>query len=97
MTKLVGDKIGSDCISYQIGLVMIRMAETNDHPLAQYRRRRGITQEALATELGVWPLTVWRWENGERTPRMKDAKRVAEHTGIPLGDILSGVTAEASQ
>ncbi len=65
------------------------MAE-NNHPLARYRRIRGITQEALATELGVWPLTVWRWENGKRTPRLKEAERVSGHTGISVADLLTG-------
>jgi transcriptional regulator with XRE-family HTH domain len=67
------------------------MAE-NNHPLALYRRQRGITQEALASELGVWPLTVWRWENRERTPRPKDAKRIAEKTGISVGDLIEAGT-----
>jgi transcriptional regulator with XRE-family HTH domain len=65
------------------------MAE-NNHPLARYRREHGLTQAALASELGVWPLTVWRWENGERTPRPKDAKRISEKTGISLGDLYEG-------
>jgi transcriptional regulator with XRE-family HTH domain len=63
------------------------MAE-NNHPLARYRREHGLTQAALASELGVWPLTVWRWENGERTPRPKDAKRISAHTGISVGDLI---------
>lgn len=63
------------------------MAE-NNHPLARYRREHGLTQAALASELGVWPLTVWRWENGERTPRPKDAKRISDHTGISVGDLI---------
>jgi transcriptional regulator with XRE-family HTH domain len=61
----------------------------NNHPLARYRRERRMTQEALAGELGVSPHTVWRWENGERTPRPKEAKRVSNHTGIPAGDLLA--------
>lgn len=65
------------------------MAE-NNHPLAKYRADRGITQEALASELKVAGLTVWRWENGKRTPRRKDAMRVSEHTGIPVGDLIVG-------
>jgi transcriptional regulator with XRE-family HTH domain len=72
------------------------MAE-NNHPLATYRRSRGITQETLARELGVWPLTVWRWENGKRTPRLKDARRVAEHTSIPVESLLVPLVPEAPQ
>jgi transcriptional regulator with XRE-family HTH domain len=63
------------------------MAE-NNHPLARYRRDHGITQTALASELGVWPLTVWRWENRERTPRLKDAKRISEKTGISVSELI---------
>lgn len=63
------------------------MAE-NNHPLAKYRAERGITQEALASELSVAGLTVWRWENRERTPRPKDAKRISNHTGIPVGELI---------
>jgi transcriptional regulator with XRE-family HTH domain len=63
------------------------MAE-NNHPLASYRASRQITQEALAKELDVAPLTVWRWENGKRTPRPKEAKRISNHTGISVGDLI---------
>lgn len=63
------------------------MAE-NNHPLAKYRRDNGLTQEALASELGVWPLTVWRWENRKRTPRLKDARRISEKLNISVGEII---------
>lgn len=63
------------------------MAE-NNHPLAIWRAGKGCTQEALAGELGVAPMTVWRWENRERAPRPKDAKRISDHTGIPTGDLI---------
>ena len=64
------------------------MAE-NNHPLALYRRERGLTQEALAVRLEVSPNTVWRWENGERTPRPKEAKRISDRTGISPGDLMA--------
>lgn len=63
------------------------MAE-NNHPLAKWRADHDKTQEALASELRVWPLTVWRWENRKRTPRPKDAKRISDHTGISVGDLI---------
>lgn len=62
----------------------------NNHPLAKYRRDNGLTQEALADKLGVWPLTVWRWENGKRIPRPKDAKRISDETGISVGELIEG-------
>ena len=58
------------------------------HPLAKYRAERHITQETLAGELGVTPMTIWRWENEKRTPRRKDAKNISEKTGIPVLEIL---------
>jgi transcriptional regulator with XRE-family HTH domain len=59
-----------------------------EHPLKKYRAERGITQAVLADELGVWPLTVSRWERFDRTPRLKDAKRISEVTGIPVAELL---------
>lgn len=34
------------------------------------RKRLLITQEQLAKELGCAPLTVVRWENGQKEPRL---------------------------
>jgi transcriptional regulator with XRE-family HTH domain len=59
-----------------------------EHPLKTYRAEKGITQAELAGELGVWPLTVWRWENRKRTPRLKDAKRISQETGISVGELI---------
>jgi transcriptional regulator with XRE-family HTH domain len=64
------------------------MAKINNHPLAKYRADRQITQEALATELNVTPMTIWRWENDRRTPSRSDAARIATHTGIPVLEIM---------
>lgn len=61
-----------------------------NHPLAKYRAERQITQEVLAQELRVTPTTISRYETGERTPRPKDARRISDHTGISVGDLIIG-------
>ncbi|WP_410052704.1 helix-turn-helix transcriptional regulator [Bradyrhizobium sp. SZCCHNRI1073] len=65
-----------------------------EHPLKKYRSERGITQAELAGELGVWSVTVSRWERGDRTPRPKDAKRISEHTGISVGELYEAGAAQ---
>jgi transcriptional regulator with XRE-family HTH domain len=35
----------------------------------EIRQAAGVSQARLAEELGVWELTVYRWEAGARTPR----------------------------
>lgn len=53
------------------------------HPLRRYRDGRNLTQEALAKELGVTPVTVSRWETGTRKVDLPLVPKVAEVTGIP--------------
>ena len=36
--------------------------------IADYRKAHGLTLQALGERLGVHWETVWRWENGKRTP-----------------------------
>jgi len=36
--------------------------------LREMRKKRGVTQEQLASMIGVQPNTVWRWENNKASP-----------------------------
>lgn len=58
-----------------------------NEPLKRYRTERGITQDALAKELGVHPLTISRWETGERKIDAAYVPAVSEKTGIPKRDL----------
>ena len=70
----------------------------DSHPLWAYRKSRGLTQEALGKELGVTGQTVWRWENGSRSPRRRDLSRIAEKTGLSPAELLGfGEKLEAAQ
>ena len=39
-----------------------------------FRRRHGLNQRAAAKQLGVDPITWWRWESGRRRPEGPLAK-----------------------
>lgn len=61
-----------------------------NRPLASlkaYRASNGITQDALAKELGVHPLSVSRWETGERRLDRGLLNLVSEKTGIPKREL----------
>lgn len=44
---------------------------------ARIRQNAGVTQAQLARELGVDPVSISRWERGERAPRDQMAARYA--------------------
>jgi len=58
------------------------------HPLKQFREENGLTQQELGKELGVSENTVWRWENGVRSPRPKLMPRIIQKTGLTPGEVL---------
>lgn len=52
------------------------------------RRALGLTQQALALELGVRQQTISEWETGAYAPRGASARlleMVAERAGVPYG------------
>jgi transcriptional regulator with XRE-family HTH domain len=51
--------------------------------LKNYRRARDITQTQLAGELGTAPMTVSRWETGQRKIDDDLLPMVSAKTGIP--------------
>ena len=54
--------------------------------LLAYRRARGLSQEAMADELGVHRTYMGGVERGERNLTLKSVERIAERLGIdPLG------------
>ena len=40
-----------------------------------YRESAGLSLEQVAREMGVTRMTVWRWENGKRSPRGENRVR----------------------
>lgn len=58
------------------------------HPLRSWRTRKGLTQEAAAKQLDLNEPTLSRYENGRRTPSLKQAAKLSERTGIPIWKFL---------
>ncbi len=52
------------------------------------RRGAGLTQKALASELGVEPITVSRWERDVTTPSLPRLRRIAELTDTTVSDLV---------
>ena len=48
--------------------------------LSRLRRRRGLSQQRLAAQLGCDRITIWRYENGKRPSKLmlRDIERVAK-------------------
>lgn len=56
------------------------------HPLASYRRAKGLTQTDLAQKLGVSLPTVQRWEAGS-IPRARQVPKLADALGVPAEEL----------
>jgi transcriptional regulator with XRE-family HTH domain len=62
--------------------------------IRQLRKERNVTAEQLAVRIERGSQTVFRWETGETSPRMKDIALIADTLGVALSDLLKGVTEE---
>ena len=56
--------------------------------LMERREEAGLSQRAVARQLGVSPQTYVWWERGAVTPRATAAGQLAKSLGLPKGDIL---------
>lgn len=61
------------------------------------RRRRGLTQEALAKASGLRYNTVSVLENGKRTPRLDTICLLAKGLGIKPSELIDGIGDDASR
>ncbi len=56
--------------------------------LRRQRELRRLSQQELASELGVASNTVSRWETGTSKPRLEDLDRIARTLGLGIGDLI---------
>lgn len=53
------------------------------------REHEGLTQEALASHLGVARQTVAKWESGEATPDLDNVRSIARLFGVSMDDLVN--------
>lgn len=55
------------------------------------REKKGMTQESLASALGVSINSVWRWEKGERAPSTGNLMRIAMELSVNVSSLIDGL------
>ena len=56
--------------------------------LFQARKKRGLSQEAVAEQLGVSRQTISKWETDETLPDIRQSKRLAVLYGVTLDELI---------
>lgn len=65
--------------------------------LKAWMSEHSVNQVQLAAALKVSQATISDWLNSETFPRPKKLLRLAEHTGIPVADLLVGMARRKSK
>lgn len=63
--------------------------------LLMLREKAGITQEALAQKIGISKQNISRYENSNREPNIRTAKKIADALGVPLEELTSDRSKES--
>lgn len=58
--------------------------------IAQYRKEKGLTQEALAQEMNVSAQAVSKWENDQTCPDITSLPLLSKILGVTVDELLSG-------
>ena len=70
------------------------MNETIGNRIAKYRKAKGMTQEALAAEMGVSAQAVSKWETDASCPDISALPQLCKTLGITTDELLTGKSDE---
>jgi repressor LexA len=62
---------------------LLVMSGFNPEKLKKRRKEKGLTQEQIASLVGVHPVSYARWETGDREPKGKYLIKLSEVLGVP--------------
>ena len=65
--------------------------------LRAWRRQRFLTQQDLATQLGVSYMTVQRWELGQTLPRLAHQKKLVDALGITPAQLFAALESDETK
>lgn len=65
---------------------MIRIGEN----IRWLREHQHLTQEEFAKKMDVARTTLASWEQGARSPKFKDALKIADYFGVDIDELLTG-------
>ena len=60
--------------------------------IALLRKEKGLTQEELATHMGVSPQAMSKWENDQTCPDISALPKLARLLGVTVDELLEGKT-----
>lgn len=66
------------------------------NPIEQFRKEAGLSREQVAAEIGVDPVTVWRWENGKVLVPPDRLAKVESVTGISRQKLRPDIFGDAA-
>lgn len=69
------------------------MSKTPMEGLQEARKRAGLSRAELASQIGVEPHTVFRYENGDRHPDVEILVALAKILDCTIDDLLGNPTA----
>lgn len=62
--------------------------------ISEFRKSNGLSQESLAERVGVARQTISKWELGETSPDLKQAKKLSEIFDVNLDELVCGQPSE---
>ena len=65
--------------------------------IKKYRKLKKLTQEELAEKSGISTITLYRWENGIRSPSVEALQKIAQTLEVPVSTFLDESYSETLQ